>query len=74
MTPSQAAKAAGLNSLDEAAKISNRSTRTLSNWFKSNRQFFDIIIAGCAAQTQTIICIDDIPIMLRRQAGYEDNN
>lgn len=46
-TAANAAKRAGLRSLAEAESICNKSRRTLENWFKNNRQSFDVMILGC---------------------------
>ncbi len=49
MTPSQAAKAAGLHSLSEASRLSGVSLQTLHNWHRSKPQLFAVVLAGCAA-------------------------
>lgn len=47
MTPSKAVKEAGLKSMIEASEIANKPRRTLERNFYSNKQYFDVIIAGC---------------------------
>lgn len=47
MTASIEAKKAGLNSLSEAAIIANKARRTLERNYYTNKQYFDVIIAGC---------------------------
>lgn len=41
------AKEAGLKSLAEMGRIANKNVVTLNNWFKDNRQLFDVVLAGC---------------------------
>lgn len=49
MTPSQQAKAAGLKSLAQVAKMAGRSDRTLTNWHRNYPELFRVVIAGCVA-------------------------
>lgn len=46
MTPSGRAKAAGLKSLAELAKISETSVQTLINWHKDKPTLFATVVAG----------------------------
>ena len=46
MTPSEQAKAAGLKSLAELAKISGVSVQTLINWHKDKPALFATGVAG----------------------------
>jgi hypothetical protein len=49
MTPSQAAKAAGLKSLTEVSTITGVSMQTLTNWHRNKPELFAVVIAGCVA-------------------------
>ena len=49
MTPSKAAKAAGLKSLREVQDLTSQSAQTLTNWHKNKPELFRVVIAGCAA-------------------------
>ena len=49
MTPSEQAKAAGLKSLAELAKISGVSVQTLINWHKKKPVLFAVVVAGAVA-------------------------
>lgn len=49
MTPSKAAKAAGLKSLREVQDLTRQSAQTLTNWHKNKPELFRVVIAGCAA-------------------------
>lgn len=49
MTPSQAAKAAGLKSLSKASRMTGVSLQTLTNWHKHKPKLFAVVIAGCVA-------------------------
>lgn len=49
MSPSRQAKAAGLKSLAQVAKITGRSDRTLTNWHRNYPELFRVVIAGCVA-------------------------
>jgi len=44
MTPSKAAKEAGLKTLKQASEISGFSTRTLENYYNDQPQKFKVII------------------------------
>lgn len=50
MTPSQAAKAAGLSSLKLVSEITGVSVQTLGNWHRDKPQLFRTVLIGCAAQ------------------------
>ena len=50
--PSQAAKNAGLGSLNELADITGESVQTLNNWYKHNTRRFALIVRG--AQTEKL--------------------
>lgn len=50
MTPSQQAKEAGLKSLAQASQVSGVSTRTLTNWHKSNNWLFTAVIEKVARE------------------------
>ena len=49
MSASKAIKEAGLASTVVAADISNKSRDMLERTYYSNKQFFDVIIAGCVS-------------------------
>lgn len=49
-TPSTEAKAAGLKSLREVAKMTKVKERTLTNWFHDRKELFKIVLIGCAAE------------------------
>ena len=52
MTPSEQAKAAGLESLAQVVRISGVSQRTLINWHKSKPQLFAVVLAGCSTHNK----------------------
>lgn len=52
MTPSKAAKEAGLNSLAEVSKISGQSPQTLDNWHKHKPELFKVVLTGCLSIKQ----------------------
>jgi hypothetical protein len=47
ITASQYAKQAGLRSLAEAVRMTNRSADTLTRWHKDMPDLFRVVIAGC---------------------------
>ena len=49
MSASKKAKAAGLSSLAEAAKITGRSADLLTRWEKEYPELFFAVIEGCSA-------------------------
>jgi hypothetical protein len=51
-TPSEQAKAAGLESLAQVVRISGVSQRTLINWHKHKPQLFAVVLAGCATHNK----------------------
>ena len=51
-TASQVAKAYGLKSLTEAAKMTELSTVTLRNWYLRKYDLFLVVILGCVVKKQ----------------------
>jgi hypothetical protein len=51
MTPSKHCQQLGLKSLANLSKITNVPRRTLSDWFYSKPELFDIICKGCLVKT-----------------------
>lgn len=49
-TAAKHAKALGLKSLDIAVKLTGKPRQTLHNWYKNERDLFDVVIAGCIAK------------------------
>ena len=49
MTPSKAAKKAGLKSLKQMSEISDTTTATLRNWFNNNPKRFYTMLDGCVS-------------------------
>lgn len=49
MTPSKAAKAAGLKSLREVQDLTRQSAQTLTNWHRDKPELFKIVLLGCVA-------------------------
>jgi len=49
MTPSKAAKKAGLKSLKQMGEISDTTTATLRNWFNNNPKRFYTMLEGCVS-------------------------
>ena len=49
MTPSQQAKAAGLDSLAQVSRITGVAVSTLKDWHKNKPKLFAIVLAGCAS-------------------------
>ena len=47
MTPGKCAKSAGLTGLPEMAALSNKPKTTLSDWFRTNRELFNVVLSGC---------------------------
>lgn len=47
MSASKTIKEAGLSSTLEASVIANKTTRMIEWNYHNNRQFFDVIVAGC---------------------------
>jgi len=47
MTASKQAKAAGLNSLEQVARITEQSPQTLINWYNNKPELFNVVLAGC---------------------------
>lgn len=50
MTPAKQAKKAGLKSLAQVSEVSGVSTRTLTNWYKSNNWLFSAVIEKAKKQ------------------------
>ena len=46
MKPSERAKQAGLDSLEELAEMTGQSVQTLNNWSKNKPKLFDVVLAG----------------------------
>lgn len=53
MTASEMAKSLGLVSLKEVAEITGKSTSTLNDWHRNEKQLFKAIIVGCASIKRT---------------------
>ncbi|MHC4538116.1 MAG: hypothetical protein ACYS6K_29675 [Planctomycetota bacterium] len=49
MTPSEQAKAAGLQSLSQVSRLTGVSLQTLTNWHSDKPQLFKAVLAGCIA-------------------------
>jgi len=47
MTPSQQAKAYGLRTLSEAARIASINADTLRTWHKTRPELFRVVCLGC---------------------------
>lgn len=47
MNASRTVKAAGYNCLADVAAITNINSSTLGNYYKTNPEFFKVILAGC---------------------------
>ncbi len=48
--PAEKAKAAGLKSLIQVAKMTGQSAQTLINWEKNKPELFAIVLLGCATR------------------------
>jgi len=46
MKPSEKCKMAGLKSLAELVRITGRSERTLTEWARTDPDWFDLVLAG----------------------------
>ena len=47
MSASKQAKAAGLDSLSQVAKMTGQSPQTLINWYNNKPELFNVVLAGC---------------------------
>ena len=52
MTPSQAAKSAGLKSLAEMSELTGYDRHTLAQWHKSRPVVFDALLMWCNAKKE----------------------
>ncbi|WP_444886036.1 hypothetical protein [Microbulbifer sp. PSTR4-B] len=50
--PSEACKAAGLDSLNELAEMSGKTVATLSNWWNKERRLFELVLKGAVFERQ----------------------
>jgi hypothetical protein len=47
MTPAKKVKSCGLTGLDEMSKLSTRPISTLTTWFTTKPELFDVVLSGC---------------------------
>lgn len=53
MSASKTAKSLGLESLKEVSQMVDRSTSTLNDWYRNDRDLFNAVIVGCASIKRT---------------------
>ena len=50
MTPGKSAKSVGLTGLPEMAALANKAQTTLSDWFRTNPELFNVVLRGCVVK------------------------
>ena len=50
MTPAKKVKSCGLTGLDEMSKLSTRPVSTLTTWFTTKPELFDVVLSGCVVK------------------------
>ena len=59
MTPSQQAKAAGLNNLKHVSELTGQSPQTLNNWARDKPELFKLVLLGCFTEYKRKLFNDD---------------